>query len=55
MPSSYRPLYMLDTPGKVLEKLLKPPVLSAVQAAGDLSNRQYGFRRIRSMVDAIQK
>lgn len=54
-PSSYRPLCMLDTAGKVLEKLLQPRLLSAVRAAGDLSDRQYGFRRGRSTIDAIQE
>lgn len=54
-PSSYRPLCMLDTAGKLLEKLLKPRVLLAVQEAGGLSDNQYGFRRGRSTVDAVRQ
>lgn len=47
-PSSYRPLCMLDAAGKVLEKLLKPRLLSAIEDAGGLSPKQYGFRSRRS-------
>lgn len=54
-PSSYRPLCMLDTAGKVLEKLLQPRLLSAIGAAGDLCERQYGFRRGRCTIDAINE
>ena len=53
-PSSYRPLGMLDTAGKLLEKLLQPRLLAAVQAAGDLSDHQFGFRKGRSTVEAVQ-
>lgn len=51
--SSYRPLCMLDTAGKLLEKLIKPRLMQAVTESGGLSDRQYGFRRGRSTVDAI--
>lgn len=54
-PSSYRPLCMLDTAGKLLEKLLKARLQSVIQVAGDLSSRQYGFRKGRSTVDAVQE
>lgn len=54
-PSSYRPLCMLDTAGKVLEKLVQPRLLSAIRDAGDLSERQYGFRRGRSTIGAIEE
>lgn len=54
-PSSFRPLCMLDTAGKLLEKLLKPRLHKAIQEAGDLSNRQKGFRRGMSTVDAIEE
>ena len=36
-PSAYRPLCMLNTTGKLLEKLLKPRLETAIQEAGDLS------------------
>lgn len=52
-PSAYRPLCMLDTAGKLLERLIKHRLKEAVHAAGDLSPRQYGFRSGRSTVDAV--
>lgn len=54
-PSAYRPLCMLDTAGKGLEKLIRSRLQTAIAAAGDLSPRQYGFRSGRSTVDAIQE
>lgn len=55
LPSSYRPLCMLDTAGKLFEKLIRSRLDSAVEAAGGLSPRQYGFRRGRSTIDAIEE
>ena len=55
VPSSYRPLCMLDTTGKLLEKLVRPRLQAAKRAAGDLSERQYGFRTGKSTIDAIQE
>jgi hypothetical protein len=55
LPSSYRPLCMLDTAGKVLEKLIRARLTAAIKAAGDLSPKQYGFRVGLSTVDAIQE
>ena len=54
-PTAYRPLCMLDTAGKLLEKLLKPRLQAAISASGDLAPRQYGFRRGRSTIDAVQE
>ena len=45
---------MLDTAGKVLEKIIRPRLQSAIQAAGGLSDRQYGFRSGLSMIDAVR-
>ena len=42
--SSYRPLCMLDTAGKVFEKLIKSLLHAAAERAGVLSKHQYGFR-----------
>lgn len=53
-PSSKRPLAMLDVPGKLLEKLLKPRLTAALNAVGGLSNSQHGFRQGRSTRGAIQ-
>ena len=54
-PSSYRPLCMLNTAGKLLEKLVRPRLQAAIRAAGDLSEREYGFRTGRSTIDAIKE
>ncbi|KAH8380864.1 hypothetical protein KR093_006014, partial [Drosophila rubida] len=53
-PSAYRPLCMLDTAGKLLERLLKPRLSTAIERAGGLSNRQHGFRPGRSTAGALQ-
>ena len=55
LPSSYRPLCMLDTAGKVLEKLIRSRLAEAIRAAGDLSPRQFGFRAGRSTIDAVMQ
>ncbi|CAK9823296.1 Retrovirus-related Pol polyprotein from type-1 retrotransposable element R1 (Fragment) [Anthophora retusa] len=52
--SAYRPICMLDTAEKLLEKIIRPRLLTTFQAAGDLSDRQFGFRRGRFTVDALQ-
>ena len=54
-PSSYRPMCMLDTARKLLEKLVRPRLQAAIKAACDLPERQYGFRTGRSTIDAIQE
>lgn len=53
-PSNYRPLCMLDTAGKVYEKLIKLRLTPAIEEGGGLSERQYGFRAGRSTIDAVQ-
>lgn len=55
LPSSYRPLCMLNTAGKLLEVLLRTRLRAAISAAGDLSPMQYGFRKGRSTVNAISQ
>lgn len=52
-PSSYRPLCLLNTPGKLFESILTKRVQERLGDAG-LSNQQYGFRAGRSTVDAIK-
>ena len=46
---------MLDTAGKLLEKLVRPRLQAAIKAAGDLSRRQYGFWMGRSAADALEE
>lgn len=53
--AAHRPLCMLDTAGKLYEKLLKQRMLDAVAEAGGLSPRQYGFTTGKSTVDAINE
>lgn len=53
-PSAYRPLCMLDTAGKLLERLLKPRLKEAINASGGLSDRQHGFRPGRSTIGALK-
>lgn len=52
-PSAYRPLCMLDSAGKLMEKLLQRRLTESVEMAGGLSGRQYGFRPGRSTLGAI--
>lgn len=50
-PSAYRPLCMLDTAGKILEGIIHRRIEAIVEPL--LSNNQYGFRKGRSTLDAI--
>lgn len=54
-PSAYRPICLLDTLGKILEKIICNRLLPIVETRGGLSNSQYGFRKARSTIDAIGK
>ncbi|CAD7081162.1 unnamed protein product [Hermetia illucens] len=53
-PSSYRPICLLDTVGKMLERVIYNRLLPVVESQGGLSHRQYGFRKARSTIDAIK-
>ena len=53
LASAYRPLCMLDSAGKILEKLLQPRILSAVKSAGNLSAHQRGFCKGHSTLGSI--
>ncbi|CAB0029783.1 unnamed protein product, partial [Trichogramma brassicae] len=53
-PSSYRPLCMLDTAGKILERIICDRLEAFTERPGGLSERQYGFRKGRSAIDAIE-
>lgn len=52
-PSGYRPICLLDTAGKVFERILYSRLEEAIQLRGGLSNQQFGFRKTRSTADAI--
>ena len=46
---------MLDTSGKLLERLLKPRFIAAIENGEGLSTRQYGFRSSRSTISALRE
>ncbi|XP_050338322.1 uncharacterized protein LOC126764713 [Bactrocera neohumeralis] len=54
-PSSYRPLCMIDTMGKILERIICTRLENHLEGDGGLSDNQYGFRKKRSTLDAIKK
>jgi hypothetical protein len=53
-PPTYRPLCMLPTAGKAAEAIVAARLTGELEAKGALSERQYGFRRGRSTLDAIE-
>lgn len=54
-PSSYRPLCMLDSLGKLLEIVILQRLEKCIDGLGGLSPMQYGFRKGKSTVDAISE
>ncbi|XP_039154524.1 uncharacterized protein LOC27206899 isoform X2 [Drosophila simulans] len=54
-PSSFRPICLIDGTGKLLEKLVCIRLDRAIADAGDLSRSQFGFRKARSTVDAVNR
>lgn len=53
-PKGYRPVCLIDGEAKVLERLTADRIREAIEVDGDLSNRQYGFRRRKSTMDALR-
>uniref|UniRef100_A0ABD2VVI2 Reverse transcriptase domain-containing protein n=1 Tax=Trichogramma kaykai TaxID=54128 RepID=A0ABD2VVI2_9HYME len=53
-PSSYRPLCMLDTAGKILERIICDHLEAITESSGGLTDHQYGFRKCRSTINAIE-
>ncbi|CAB0031138.1 unnamed protein product [Trichogramma brassicae] len=53
-PSSYRPLCMLHTAGKILERIICDRLEATTERPGGLSDHQYGFRKGRSTINAIE-
>ncbi|CAB0033724.1 unnamed protein product, partial [Trichogramma brassicae] len=53
-PSSYRPLCMLDTAGKILERIICDRLEAITESPEGLSDHQYGFRKGRSTINAIE-
>lgn len=55
-PSSYRPLCMLYTTGKLYERIIYNRVEEAmVKEKTELADNQYGFRKGRSTIDVLSK
>ncbi|KAL4104344.1 hypothetical protein QTP88_019645 [Uroleucon formosanum] len=54
-PSSYRPLCLLDCLGKLLEKILDNRLRTFLDDSVGLHERQFGFRKGRSTIDALNK
>ena len=50
--STFRPISLLDTGGKVLEKLLINRINHHVYSPGHINENQYGFRPQKSTIDA---
>jgi len=54
-PLSYRPICLLNTAGKLFERIIKRRLEKHLKENGDLNEKQFGFRRELSTVDAIRK
>jgi hypothetical protein len=52
--NAYRPICLLDSPGKLLEAVILRRLTAYTEASKGLSNKQHGFRRGRSTSDAIK-
>ena len=52
-PSKYRPISLLNTEGKILEKLLIQRIMHHAYTTEALNNNQYGFIAQKSTVDAV--
>ncbi|KAL7299040.1 hypothetical protein TKK_0008135 [Trichogramma kaykai] len=48
------PLCMLDTAGKILERIICDRLEATIESPGSLSDHQYGFRKGRSTINAIE-
>jgi len=55
LPSNYRPISLLDGGGKVYERVLLNGLEAHITRVGAISDHQFGFRRARSTVDAIEE
>ena len=52
--SSYRPIYLLDTMGKLLEEMILQRLQGHMVGENVLSENQFNFRKGRSTVDAVE-
>ncbi|KAL0803257.1 hypothetical protein ABMA28_017258 [Loxostege sticticalis] len=55
-PSAYRPIVLLNEAAKLLERIIAARLNRHLEEEGpDLADNQYGFRRGRSTIDAIER
>ena len=54
-PSKYRPVSLLNTQGKVLEKLLIHRIMHHAYTTEELNKNQYGFTPQKNTVDAAMQ
>ncbi|KAA5782997.1 hypothetical protein F3H09_31950, partial [Pseudomonas aeruginosa] len=55
-PSGYRPIVVLSEAGKLLERVVAGRLVRHLENVGpNLADSQYGFRRGRSTLDAVQR
>nr|CAH7729394.1 unnamed protein product [Callosobruchus chinensis] len=54
LPSSYRPICLLDTVGKLFETMIRRRLQNALEECNGLSKYQFGFRTGSCTVDAVQ-
>lgn len=55
LPSNYRPITLLTTLTKILEKIMNKRLVKYLETNNLLSGNQYGFRSGRSTEDAVMK
>ncbi|KAL4104244.1 hypothetical protein QTP88_019553 [Uroleucon formosanum] len=53
-PSSYRPICLLNTIGKVFERIIKKRLEAHLEVTRGISSHQFGFMKGRSTIDAIK-
>nr|CAI5852388.1 unnamed protein product [Callosobruchus analis] len=53
-PVTYRPICLLSTPGKLYESMVLDRLNKEIDEGEGLSERQYGFRKGRSTVQAVE-
>jgi len=53
--SSYRPICLLNTQEKLFERIIKGRLEAHLLQVGNLNDRQFGSRKGRSKVNAVQK
>lgn len=52
---SYRPICLINTIAKLFESIVRNRLIGEIEAAGDFSPQQHGFRKGHSAVDAINQ